>query len=474
MIMKTKQKKEGAVASLNQTVAFVNRHAKDYNGHPFQDITSKNFMTILSGEHTWNYLSADKKTIANGILLAAQSKSYDQMLAEAKRLKSKTNDFMCTYLMDDEGAIYQGVYAEQYEKIIQGKDAFEDMEEELKAVVNAILQTNGGSSYEQMLSEAISLSKTVETFLSTHMCEEENVYFTNVDASNYQKILSGEIDWNLLSPRSQKAINIKLDTPYEQLLNIAQMLDSSTKSFVKVYISSPSGELYSDIDIHNYEQVMLGKSFWKRISKMEKTIINQILLDHDRKIYEDLMLDAKEVEYMLQEFINLYMSNQDGIFQEVSAENYSIILSGEEDWNAMSVDEKNAINQQLRKQETLTYEEMLSQAKLFYKNIISFIKTYAKKKPNPEDLTKQQKDAVQAIMEENNCTSYDDLRAMASCMVESYRTPVRVIHKPNEIRNKETREKIMKLEEKAYKSTLAVAGVVSIAAAALLGKKKKK
>ena len=40
--------------------------------------------------------------------------------------------------------------------------------------------------------------------------------------------------------------------------------------------------------------------------------------------------------------------------------------------------------------------------------------------------------------------------------------------------NTETKDKIMKLEEKAYKSTLAVAGVVSIAAAALLGKKKKK
>ena len=151
-----------------------------------------------------------------------------------------------------------------------------------------------------------------------------------------------------------------------------------------------------------------------------------------------------------------------------------LILSGEEDWNAMSEDEKKAINQQLLMQGTHTYEEMLSQAKLFYKNIISFIKTYAKKKPNPEDLTKQQKDAVQAIMEENNCTSYDDLRAMASCMVESYQTPVRVIHKPKEIKNTETKDKIMKLEEKAYKSTLAVAGVVSIAAAAFAWKKEEK
>ena len=105
--MKTKQKKEDAVASLNQTVAFINRYAKDHHGHPFQDITSSNFMTILSGENIWNYMSADKKTIANGILLAAQSKSYDQMLAEAKRLKSKTDVFMHTYLMDDEENIYQ-------------------------------------------------------------------------------------------------------------------------------------------------------------------------------------------------------------------------------------------------------------------------------------------------------------------------------------------------------------------------------
>lgn len=472
--MKTKQKKESAVASLNQTVAFVSRHAKDHNGHPFQDITPENFMTILSGEHTWNYLSADRKTIANGILLAAQSKSYDQMLAEAKMLKSKTNTFMRTYLMDEEENIYQEVCANRYEKIMQGKDAFEAMDEDIKAVVNAILKANGGSTYEQMLSEANSLSKTVDTFLSTHMKGKDGKYYTGVDALNYRKILSGEIDWNLLSPRTKEAINAKLDQPYEQLLNVAQMLDSSTKSFVKVYISTQAGEIYSEIDIHNYEQILLGKSFWKRMSKMEKDIINQILLDQDFKIYEDLILDAKEVEYMLQEFVNLYMSNQDGIFQEVSAENYSIILSGEEDWNAMIEDEKKAINQQLLMQGTHTYEEMLSQAKLFYKNIISFIKTYAKKKPNLEDLTKQQKDAVQAIMEENDCTSYDDLRAMASCMVESYQTPVRVIHKPNEIKNKETKEKIMKLEEKAYKSTLAVAGVVSIAAAALLGKKKKK
>lgn len=472
--MKIKQKKESAVASLNQTVAFINRHAKDHNGHPFQNITPENFMTILSGEYTWNYLCADKKTIANGILLAAQSKSYDQMLAEAKILKSKTNTFMHTYLMDDEENIYQDVNANQYEKIMQGKDAFDAMDEDIKATVNAILQSNGGSSYEQMFSEANSLSKTVDTFLSTHLKDENGKYYTSVDASNYQKILLGEIDWNLLSPRTKEAINAKLDQHYEQLLNVAQMLDSSTKSFVKVYISTKAGEIHSEIDIHNYEQILLGKSFWKRMSKMEKDIINQILLDQDCKIYEDLILDAKEVECMLQEFVNLYMSNQDGIFQEVSAENYSIILSGEEDWNAMIEDEKKAINQQLLMQGTHTYEEMLSQAKLFYKNIISFIKTYAKKKPNLEDLTKQQKDAVQAIMEENDCTSYDDLRAMASCMVESYQTPMRVIHKPNEIRNKETKEKIMKLEEKAYKSTLAVAGVVSIAAAALLGKKKKK
>ena len=472
--MKTKQKKEDAVASLNQTVAFINRYAKDHHGHPFQDITSSNFMTILSGENIWNYMSADKKTIANGILLAAQSKSYDQMLAEAKRLKSKTDVFMHTYLMDDEENIYQEVCANQYEQIMLGKSAYEGMEDEIKAAVNAILQANGGSTYEQMLSEANSLSKTVETFLSSHMIGEDGRCYFSVDASNYQKILSGEIDWNLLSLRTKEAINAKLNQPYEQLLNVAQMLDSSTKSFVKVYVSNQDREIYSEIDIHNYEQIMLGRSYWKRMSKMEKEIIDQILLNHDCKIYEDFILDAKEVEYMLQEFISLYMSDQNGAFQEVSAENYSIILSGEEDWNAMSEDEKKAINQQLLMQGTHTYEEMLSQAKLFYKNIISFIKTYAKKKPNPEDLTKQQKDAVQAIMEENNCTSYDDLRAMASCMVESYQTPVRVIHKPKEIKNTETKDKIMKLEEKAYKSTLAVAGVVSIAAAALLGKRKKK
>lgn len=472
--MKNKQKKEGAVASLNQTVAFINQYAKDQHGHPFDQITSDNFMTILAGENIWNYMSADKKTIANGILLAAQSKSYDQMLAEAKQLKAKTNEFMNTYLMDASGNVYQEVLADQYEQIICGKDAYEQLDIDSKAAVNAILQAHHAHTYEHMVSEAMSLSRTVETFLHTYVCGEDGKCYNIVDASNYQKILSGEKDWKLLSTRTKEAINHKLNQMYEQMLNVAQMLDSSTKSFVKVYVSNQNQEVYTYIDIHNYEQIMLGKSFWKRMSDMEKEIINQLLLEQDSKIFEDLLLDAKEVEHMLQTFISLYMSQDEAVFQEVSAENYSIILSGEEDWNAMLEDEKKAINQRLITLGTHPYEEMLTQAKLFYKNIISFIKTYAKKKPNLDALTKQQKDAVQAIMEENDCTSYDDLRAMASCMVESYQTPVRVIHKPNEIRNKETKEKIMKLEEKAYKSTLAVAGVVSIAAAALLGKKKKK
>ena len=48
-------------------------------------------------------------------------------------------------------------------------------------------------------------------------------------------------------------------------------------------------EIYSEIDIHNYEQNQcLEEAIGKRMSKMEKEIIDQILLNHDCKIYEDL------------------------------------------------------------------------------------------------------------------------------------------------------------------------------------------
>lgn len=448
-----------AAAALNQHVDFVRMYAKNAYGHPHCEVTSDNVMQILSGMNDWNHFNDDQKLIINGILLAGEGRSFDELIRDAVKLKEHTDDFLQTYFMDHNNTCFKEVLPENYEQILSGKREWKIMPAEIKEITNAVLSALSGYTYEQFQDEAQRLKNTVENFLKRYAYGESGTLYDHVDADNYKHILAGEQDWRSLSQKEQHCIDMTWrDTGFEQLLNMAQLLQNSTKSFVKVYVSSRSGELYEKVSVGNYEQILSGWNFWKRLSKDQKQLIDAVLKEHESKIYENLVLDAKDIELQIKGFIQNYASDGNHcIWKKINAENYAQFLSGAQAWHQLEVDEQQAVNRILSNQGAETFEHMLMEARELQENLLNFVKTCAEKKPI-EDAKE-----VSAVMDEISKEQLyvlkprlQEEKADAESFIESKR-----IHKE-------------KADVKGYKTPAAICGMLSIAAFALLGKKKKK
>ena len=466
-----------ATNSLNNRVIFVNAYAKDSHGHPYCEVTSNNFMQILTGANLWGQFTDDQRMIINGILLAGEGRRYDELLQEAVKLKAKTDDFIQTYLTDCGKESFHEVTAENYEQILSGKREWNMMPDDMKIITNVVLSMFHHHNYEDFLCEAESLKNTVESFLQSYACDESGVLYHKVTLQNYQKVLSAQNVWKQLDQRQKNSINLVWEqTSFDQLLNMAQMLESSSQSFVKVYISQRDGTLYHEATIHNYEQILSGWNFWKKLSKDQRTLIDELLEREDVKIYEDLVMDAREFDHMVKEFIRCYIhEEQEGEWLGVNAGNYARIMAGESVWEKLYLDEQDAVNKALLPQYGCGYESILKQAKDFQKNVIDFIQTYKQKESG--ELSKEQV-VFQNMMKEQATIGSVDLKAMEEDMQKQIQQARRTHQTTNTHGSVQEEQKPIvkpaKQDNKAYKGPVAVCGMLSVAAIALLGKKKKK
>lgn len=452
-------------ASLNQQVDFVRAYAKNKHGHPYQEVTVDNFMQILSGEHLWQQFNDDQKLIINGILMAGEGRNYEELVKDARKLKERSDDYLQMYMMDHHGSCYQEVMPENYEQILSGKREWKIMTEDIRQITDAVLISLSKHSYEQFLKEAVALKNTVENFLQRYVCGEAGVLYDHVDPNNYEHILSGEKAYRALSKKEQRCIDLSLEyTGYEQLLNMAQLLKNSTDSFVKVYVSQKSGELYERVTVDNYEQILSGWNFWKKLSKDQKQLIDQRLKEYDCKVYENMVLDAKDIDMQIKRFLQTYaMDGNRQLWQKVSAENYTQILSGAVEWNELEAEVQQAVNRVLARQGVDPFEHMLMDALDLQENILEFVTTYSEKERSSV-CGKDDRQEIDSAMDEFSKEELDALKARLKEEQEQA---------SKSIQPKQSSQSI-KPENKPYKTPVAVCGMLSIAAIALLGKKKKK
>lgn len=461
-----------ATNSLNQQVDFVRAYAKDSHGHPYHEVHADNFMQILAGKEQWNQITDDQKLIINGILLAGEGKSYDELLSSALVLKMKTDDFIQTYLIDFGAYSTFEVDAQHYELILSGKREWSILPMDLKKIINAVLISYCGKGFEELCKDAEDLKNAIEQFLQTYVCDKNGIVYDMVDSKNYRNILAAQQDWQGLSPKVKDGINqVWEQLDFDQLLNMALMLDRTSKSFVKVYLSEKDGTLYQEVTIHNYEQLLSGWNYWKKLSKDQRILIDEILQAEDVKIYEDQIMDAREFERMFKAFVQCYVGNATGeIWTEVTTENYAQILAGEQAWEEMNPEEQEAVNRILMRHCGRDFDMFLNQAKAFQKNVMDFLQSYSQKQ------TMKQKEMNTPL--EETIPTQEEVKSMEKAMQKQIEQ-AKILHKTTIPHggigaDQSISYKNGKSDGKVMKGPVAVCGMLSIAAIALLGKKKKK
>lgn len=461
-----------ATNSLNQQVDFVRAYAKDSHGHPYHEVHADNFMQILAGKEQWNQITDDQKLIINGILLAGEGKSYDELLSSALVLKMKTDDFIQTYLIDFESYSTFEVDAQHYEQILSGKREWSILPMDLKKIINAVLISYCGKGFEELSKDAEDLKNAIEQFLQTYVCDKNGVVYDMVDSQNYRNILAAQQDWQGLSPKVKDGINqVWEQLDFDQLLNMALMLDRTSKSFVKVYLSEKDGTLYQEVTIHNYEQLLSGWNYWKKLSKDQRILIDEILQAEDVKIYEDQIMDAREFEHMFKAFVQCYVGNATGeIWTEVTTENYAQILAGEQAWEEMNPEEQEAVNRILMRHCGRDFDMFLNLAKAFQKNVMDFLQSYSQKQ------TMKQREMNTPL--EETIPTQEEVKSMEKAMQKQIEQ-AKILHKTTITHggigaDQSISYKNGKSDGKVMKGPVAVCGMLSIAAIALLGKKKKK
>ncbi len=337
---------------------------------PYTEVTADNMDQILAGAADWANMSEEAKAAVNAALTDAndgEPLTYDDLLADA---------FQQKYLTDEDGnGPYTAATADNYEQILAGADDWDAMSDEAKAAVNAALtEANGGVelTYEDLLAQAQAYSAAAD-FIYSYVSDSDvdNPYLT-ATVDNYEQILSGEDAWNAMSAEEQAAVNAILteanggeELTYPMLLEQAKAL-SAASDFIYSYVSdSDVDNPYLTATVDNYEQILSGEDAWNAMSAEEQAAVNAILTaanGGEELTYPMLLLQAKALDF---EEKYLTDENGNGPYTAATFDNMDQILAGADDWNAMSDEEKAAVNAALTEAnggKPLTYDELLAQA----------------------------------------------------------------------------------------------------------------
>ncbi len=344
--------------------------------NPYLEATADNYEQILSGESDWDAMSEAEQAAVNAILTAAWQDAgnegeltYPMLLAQAQAI-ADANAFEEAYLTGSDGELYTAATADNYEQILAGASEWASMSDEAKAQVNADLTEAYGSdlTYDDLLAQAFQLAYLTD--------DSGNGPYTEATLDNYEQILAGADDWALMSDDAKDAVNKALQEAsgddsltYDDLLAQAQAL-SAASDFIYSYVSdSDVDNPYLEATVDNYEQILSGEDAWNAMSAEEQAAVNAILTEawqaagnEGELTYPMLLLQAKALD-----FEEKYLTDEDGNgpYTAATFDNMDQILAGADDWNAMSDEEKAAVNAALTAAnggEPLTYDELLAQA----------------------------------------------------------------------------------------------------------------
>lgn len=279
------------------SVKFVNQYTKDKNGRPYTKVNAANFIQILEGKQMWECMPSSQKNIIHGLLLTQNSKSFDELIKAADQIKEAAQGFLQRWLFENDTPQYT-LTVGNYEGILQGVQEWDELSTEERKAIHALLTYHQGESYPILYERAMHVKKETESFINSYLMDQDGSLCTQVDKDHYKKILEGEAVWQKKSPLIKAAIDQRMNQPhYLELLNGALMLLDTCKRFIEDYLSSVESDLYEEVNEENMHQILQGAEVWKRMTENQKMIINETLMLHDRKLFEDMLDDARTIQY---------------------------------------------------------------------------------------------------------------------------------------------------------------------------------
>ena len=275
---------------------------------------STNYEQILSGLPEWDTLSKDEKAAINNELKASVGKTYDDMIAKAEEMEKARDSFVEKYVSDKDGNVYKEVNSTNYEQVLSGLAEWNKLSDDEKAAINNQLKAAGSKSYDELIAKAQDVEKTTSSFVDKYVSDKDGNIYKELNASNYEQILSGLAEWNKLSDDEKAAINNQLKAAgsksYDELIAKAQDMQKAANSFVDKYLSDKDGNVYKEVNSSNYQQILSGKDAWSKLSQAEKDAINAILMEKMGKTYEQLLVSAVAMSNVKTEdntFVEMYM-----------------------------------------------------------------------------------------------------------------------------------------------------------------------
>ena len=286
---------------MTESIGFVNTYMKDRNGQGYKKATVVNYMQILAGEKLWNDYAFHQRDIINGFGLTQNCKSYEALVKEARSLKLKAEKFLERFVYGEHKEPQYTLTADNFLRVLQGVNVWNTLSSEERKGIHTMLSYHQGESFPMLYERAMHVKKAAETFIASYMKVADGLRFTMVDNSNYLIILSGEKAWKEKPVLIQKAIDHMMNHPvYEQLLNGAVMLMDTTRQFIENFVSDQNGALFEVVTKENCSLILKGKITWKRMTKNQRVIINEMLKAQGCKQYDDLLDDARVLQYEFQ------------------------------------------------------------------------------------------------------------------------------------------------------------------------------
>ena len=122
------------------------------------------------------------------------------------------------------------------EKIVSGKDAWNESSEKVQEKINKLLNDNDvNEKYPELLERAIDAlnERAAQDFINDKLTKNSEV-IKEANTSNAKQIIKAEEAYNLLSDEVKAKVNSKLtnvaDTTYPELLKAAQDLQKNPKT----------------------------------------------------------------------------------------------------------------------------------------------------------------------------------------------------------------------------------------------------
>lgn len=147
------------------------------------DITSEDADALEKVLDEYNNLDDDIKDYIS-------EETVEKIVEDIKTASPETKDFINDFVSDGKND-FTSATKDNYKKILEGKDKWNALDETTKNLINSVLKTETGKTYDELLKEAENIEK------STHVVPSDPTNSNNEDNKNknngkYQLVNTGD------------------------------------------------------------------------------------------------------------------------------------------------------------------------------------------------------------------------------------------------------------------------------------------